>query len=658
MPEDRSPDDAPSGGRTESHELFRTDDAPPSAARPGASGSAAPRPATAVRRLADGNRHLILGYVPLALIAAAILLMVAIIPSRVPDDDAPSAAAIPVATVPATTVAPTAAAAATAAAATTAAPAAAATVAVTTPTAATDSPDDAGVADTSAATNASAAAEVPLATAAGNPNDPVPDAFGNSGLPASGWGDTVTACADRDIQVLSTYTPPCFEFAGDNGGATTFGVTADSINVSYRFLADGHLLGTLGALAGNVIDEDAEDVWRTTEALVEYFNANYQMYGRQIVLNRFDGAGSLLAEVTGGGIEQATSDALAAYDSQAFADVGNGMTSTQPYAEALTSAGILSFGVGYMSQEWFTARGPYAWSVFPDCSLVADTAADVAIQRLMPEPAALAEGALNGQPRTLGIVHPNNLEYTQCADHFVARMEEAGMPVALRQNYTLDLGATATNAASILARLKDANITSVGCACDPLMMKALVAAAEQQGYSPEWFIVGVGYIDLDLVGQMIAAGAGDQWSHSLGGSHFAVPQPFGQSEGYYAYKTVRDDEPSVTIDLIYAQLLRLVIGIQMAGPDLTPQTFEAGMYNYPERTGAGGTWDFSPENHSGVVDARLVFWDPNAPSPFNGQPGTYVDTGQRFRDASDAPTQDELLALAESLGLVLPGPAS
>lgn len=625
MPENRSPDHAPSG-RTESRRQPR-----PASSRASTGAS---------RRRAGGNRHLLLGYLPLVLLSLAIVLMVIIIPSRVPDDDdGPSAAAAPIPT----TVAPTAAAATTAAEAASTAPD---TVVATLPAAITD-------AAATATTDASLVTEP-----AGNPNDPVPDAAGNSGVPASGWGDTVTACADRDIQVLSVYTPPCFEFEGDNGGATAFGVTADTINVSYRFLADGHLLGTLGALAGEVIDEDAEDVWRTTEGLVEYFNANYQMYGRQISLNRFDGGGSLLAEVTGGGIEQATGDALAAYDGEAFADVGNGMSSTQPYAEALASAGIVTFGVPYMSQEWFTARGPFAWSMFPDCSLVAETAADVAIERLMAEPAALAEGPLNGQPRTLGIVHPNNLEYTQCADRFVARMEEAGMPVTQRQNYTLDLGATATNAAGILARLKDANITSVGCACDPLMMKALVAAAEQQGYSPEWFIVGVGYIDLDLVGQMISAGAGDQWSHAIGGSNFAPQQPFGESEGYFAYKTVRDDEPSVTIDLIYAQLLRLVIGIQMAGPELTPQNLEAGLYNFPERSGPGGALDFSPENHSGLIDARLVFWDPNSPSPFNGRPGTYVDSGERFRSASEAPTQEELLTLAQSLGIVLPGPAS
>lgn len=633
MPEDRSPDDAPSG-ETGSHELIRT----PSTSEP----NGPRRSPTALRRLADGNRHLIVGYVPLTLIALAILVMVLVIPSRVPDDDDRDGALSAVAPIP---------------------------IATTSTSTATAAATTAAVADTSAGTGDTAvASEAPLATdtapateapaAAGNPNDPVPDAAGNSGLPASGWGETVTACADRDIQVLSVYTPPCFEFSGDNGGATSFGVTAGTINVSYRFLADGHLLGTLGALAGEVIDEDAEDVWRTTEGLVEYFNANYQLYGRQIALNRFDGTGSLLAELTGGGIEQATGDALTAYDGRAFADVGNGVSSTQPYAEALASAGIVTFGVPYMSQEWFTERGPYAWSMFPDCSLVAETAADVAIERLMTEPAALAEGPLNGQPRTLGVVHPNNLEYTQCADRFVTRMEEAGMPVAQRQNYTLDLGATATNAASILARLKDAGITSVGCACDPLMMKALVAAAEQQGYSPEWFIVGVGYIDLDLVGQMISAGAGDQWSHSIGGSNFAPQQPFGESEGYFAYKSVRDDEPSVTIDLIYAQLLRLVIGIQMAGPDLTPQNLEAGLYNFPERSGAGGAWDFTPDNHSGLIDARLVFWDPNSPSPFNGRPGTYVDSGSRFRSASEAPTQDELLALAASLGVVLPGPSS
>jgi hypothetical protein len=131
---------------------------------------------------------------------------------------------------------------------------------------------------------------------------------------------------------------------------------------------------------------------------------------------------------------------------------------------------------------------------------------------------------------------------------------------------------------------------------------------------------------------MISKHAPEQWARAFGGSPWGAQQAVTDSAGYKAFKSVRpDEEPSLLTDIIYYQLYELVIGIQMAGPDLTPQTFESGMFAYPEGTGPAGTWDFSPERYTGVVDARLLWWDPDAPSPFNGDPGTYVDTGTRYR---------------------------
>jgi hypothetical protein len=69
----------------------------------------------------------------------------------------------------------------------------------------------------------------------------------------------------------------------------------------------------------------------------------------------------------------------------------------------------------------------------------------------------------------------------------------------------------------------------------------------------------------------------------------------------------------------------------MAGPELTPETFETGMFAYPGGTGVAGTWDFSPEHYSPQVDAREVWFDPEAESGFNGEPGTYVGGGPRYR---------------------------
>ncbi|MGH9112898.1 MAG: hypothetical protein ACRDZN_11475, partial [Acidimicrobiales bacterium] len=78
------------------------------------------------------------------------------------------------------------------------------------------------------------------------------------------------------------------------------------------------------------------------------------------------------------------------------------------------------------------------------------------------------------------------------------------------------------------------------------------------------------------------------------------------------------------------QVLTVALGVQMAGPDLTPETFEAGLFAYPGGDGPAGAWKFGPEHYTPVTDIREIWWDPDATSPFNGKQGTYVDNGQRY----------------------------
>lgn len=471
--------------------------------------------------------------------------------------------------------------------------------------------------------------EQPEGTATGGGGAPTEVADSQT---ASGWGQSVTPCEDREKQVENDgYSPPCFAFAegADNGGATSPGVNADTIKVTYRQTADPNLLSVLAQIAGVPIDETPEDLIRTAEGLVDYFNANFEMYGRKIELERVDGRGSLITEFTGGGQEEANNDAIkVATEAKAFADI-TGLT--QPYADALYRNKVISIGAPYMSRQWFTERRPYAWSNFPDCSVASEAATEYGTKKVFGKPAEFAGGDLAGRSRTLGLIAPNNLEYQQCADVGEQVVEDAGFELAFRADYVLDLAQLQTQASSLLSQLKANDITSVVCGCDPILLMYLVQQAEQQNYHPEWLVLGVGFIDLDLVGQMIAGQSGEQWNHAFGGSPWAAQKPMQESESYKAYKTVRDDEPSILIDIVYYQLYELVIGIQMAGPDLNPENFETGMFAYPGGNGGAGLWDFAPEHYTGVSDIRELWWDPDSPSPFNGQMGTYADNGQRYK---------------------------
>jgi len=437
-------------------------------------------------------------------------------------------------------------------------------------------------------------------------------------------------CPDRELQVPGDpYSPPCTTFQGDNGGATSRGVTGDTITVAVRAQAfDNGMLDALSKVAKAKIPNEGRDVIaRTIHGLVDYFNRTYQMYGRKLKVEIYDGKGDVLKEITGGGQEAAEADALrVAQEVQAFADI----SAVSPvYADALARRGVVNVGAPFMSREWMTARRPYVWSQFPDCSTIVESVASYYATKMANRPATLAGPKLKGQQRRLGIIAPENSWYQECVRSGLQIMERSGARPVLNERYRLEVPQMSMQAGEKLAKLKNAGVTTVMCGCDPLLLTFLTAKAKEQDYHPEWLITGVALVDNDLIGSIMEQG---QWSRAFGVSFSGPQQQAGHGLGYRAYKAMRDDEPSFGVELIYNQLNILAIGIQMAGPELTPETFEAGLFRYPQRAGPAGTWAFGPNDYATAEDAREVYWDPRRTSIETRERGTYVDVngGRRF----------------------------
>ena len=438
----------------------------------------------------------------------------------------------------------------------------------------------------------------------------------------------VPVCTDRKDQVANDpYSPPCFTYTGtDNGGETTRGITPTTIRVAYRVTPDTDYASVVQQMAASDIPPDSpEAIQRTMHGLVEYFNKNFQFYGRKIELVPYDAKGTVIGEIFGGGQDTATADAVKVdTELNVFADVS---AITEPYANALTKRKIVALSPPYVSDQWFQERRPYGWSLAPSCSLVSRAATEYANNKLFGRPAKWAGGDLKDKTRTIAVITPDNPEYQRCADDGMKVIEGAGNH-ALRLTYTLDLSNLSNQAASLIARLKSEGITSVGCACDPLLPIFLTNKAEEQGYQPEWLVMGTALTDSDFAGQLYNK---NQWKRAFGASALGDQLPVINNEAYRAYKTIASDEPSHSAELLYYQLYMLAIGFQMAGPNLTPQTFEAGMLAYPERTGEAGTWKFLPGKYTPQIDAREIYWDNDKISPFDFRKGAYAAVGPRIR---------------------------
>ena len=431
----------------------------------------------------------------------------------------------------------------------------------------------------------------------------------------------VSACKDRKEQVPGDpYTPPCIAFSGDNGGATSTGVTKDEIKISFRSLDEKGFQQTLAALAGASLQDGPEDVKRTVVALAEYFSKNYQFYGRKLSINFYDGQGSNTTELLGGGREKAEADADTVKSMKVFGDLSG---TSEPYGDALSRRKVMTFGDPYLSEPWHVNHRPYAWSLATDGTLVANEASEYAGKRLCGKNATWAGGELKDRPRNVATMAPENAWYQESVVIARETAKKYGCNPGPNVEYQLDLGTMSNQAANIIPKLKEAGVTTIMCGCDPIMPVFLTGEMNRARYYPEFIIVGTALTDTDIVGQLWNQEAA---KHAFGVSSLQAPVPPTETIAYEAYKTVRNDEPAFGVDIIYFQMQMLAIGLQMAGPNLTPETFEQGMFSYPPRLGPAGFWQFGPRDYTAANDVREVYWDPNAISNYNGKKGAYVET--------------------------------
>lgn len=431
-------------------------------------------------------------------------------------------------------------------------------------------------------------------------------------------------CAGKQVPG-DPYSPACISFSGNNGGSTSKGITSSTITVAYRETNDPGFQQTLASIGGAQFADTPSDVERTINGLADYFNKHFQFYGRHLKFVFYKGQGSQTNELLGGGQQEAGADALhVAGDIKAFADMS---AATEPYGDALSRQKVLNFGEPYLSGKWFSQRSPYAWSVATDCTSVSNASAEIATKQMLGHPAIFAGAEFQKTQRKLAILAPDNPWYQECVDNAQSIFKAAGFGKQEAIPYQLNLSTLSSQAASIVSKLKADHITTVVCGCDPIFPVYLTQKADEQDYFPEWAVIGVALTDQDIVGQLFDQ---NEWQHAIGVTYLGKTLPYQSTLGYAAYKSVRSDEPATVVNLIYAQMYMLALGIDLAGPDLTPQNFLKGMQSYQGGTGEFGTWGFPPGHYTPTMDGAEIYWDPNAISPYNGKQGAYIFASARY----------------------------
>ena len=304
-------------------------------------------------------------------------------------------------------------------------------------------------------------------------------------------------------------------FDGENGGETHTGVTADTIEVVYY----------LGPEVNPVIDFIREDFSDDTNAqrsetlqtFNRFFNEFYETYGREVELEIFTGTGPAEDEVA------ARADAVTiAEEIQPFAVLGGPLLNGAPPTSCRRARSRAS-GARSASPPSSTWTGSPTYTASRRTRSRATRTAEFIGTQLADEPAEFAGDESRDQDRVFGLVF---LEFDEDAqgqiDEFESLLNEEGVEITEQVPYADPLSLQ-TTAANVIARLKDAGVTTVLYSGDPIAPRTLTQEATAQDYFPEWVLTGT----QTLADTTTFARSYDQeqWAHAMGVTYLSAGQP-------------------------------------------------------------------------------------------------------------------------------------
>lgn len=423
-------------------------------------------------------------------------------------------------------------------------------------------------------------------------------------------------------QIEDSQSPPCVPFwSGDNGGATWKGVTRDTIRIAVPIISK----------------TDSQQV----AALQNFFNQRFEFYGRKLVL--FD------PKVKNSDDPQVQRNDAASVEAQgAFAS--SGYSYNYYYAQELARRKIMSATAEpYYSEKDLRKLAPYVWQYNMALDReFANIGAWICSQLAGRNATGTTSAAYNTKKRKFGIlsysVYP---EIKVDLSPLISRMRGCGAdPSPVIQRGNIGNASAPDEVLNTVLALQDEGVSTVVCTCNFLQLSLMFRGATSQGYFPEWLTGTYVFNDVDYA---IHGFNGDpaHVDHMFGltfNPRELLPQNtpaiWALAEGSGQNPSAAQETTGAVFELkrLYHELLLIASGIQMAGPHLTPTTFEAGLqrttFPNPEDGLRQGKVGFAGGSHAMTTDAAEYYWSSRATSPYSDVVGQgafcYYQHGRRF----------------------------
>ena len=452
----------------------------------------------------------------------------------------------------------------------------------------------------------------------------------------------VRQCIGNPARQIEDYqSPPCVAYwQGDNGGATWKGVSKTTITVAYP---------------GNI-----PEIPPQMQDIVAFFNSRFEFYGRKIVLAPFSMGGlyNQYSPTTMYSGAVTVDQQLHAFASLPFASYQSGAQDSYYYDELARRQIISVTGDDTMRTEKDNFDKPglagYEWTFQPAldtleknlgrylCTSLVGKAPSYAGNPIFPGTRAVSGAAV----RKFGIAQQYQFSAAVDDSALVSQLKACGATPEVKQFEPTE---SDPQIQSLMSQFGSDGVTSMICVCFGWNMGLLQKNANQVAYQPEWMeLGGASFVDDDN-GRSGGNANFQQVSHTIGIYAPNKINPITAQPYFWAAHEVDpkgEDAGSQTgingiesFIQFYDAMLLLASGIQLAGPHLTPQSFEQGLMaaQFPnphagEAPYYQATVGFEPGDHSMVADVGLGYWDESVQSYETGRPGVFclVGQGQRF----------------------------
>ncbi|HEY8059108.1 MAG TPA: hypothetical protein VID94_10170 [Acidimicrobiales bacterium] len=448
------------------------------------------------------------------------------------------------------------------------------------------------------------------------------------------------------VAIPNYFAAECYApFEGDNGGATDTGVTEDTITIAYYQSPPNPISDFI--LGGFGITDTNEQAFETIEGYVDMFNEYYETYGRSVEVVNVEGSGPPNDDVA------ARADAVRIDEEIGAFMVWGGPILTDAFADELAARQIPCIGCQIGEPDAFAAeRAPYNITVGQSPDQARAHLVEWLSKQVAGRPADFAGEGIQGEDRVFGTLFLESDEDAAAQNQITQDMlADEGIDVAESVAYQLDPARLQEQAASAIARFKEAGVTSIIFAGDPVAPGTFTTEATNQDYFPEWIITGSALTDTT------AAARGydqQQWAHAFGISPLAARINPEEAGSFFLYQWFTGEDPPAadTSGVILPLPQTFFAGLQGVGPELTREAWSASLLAMEPTPNAisqpsvdwGDVASWPETDYHGIDDWTAIWWDPDIEVPSEirrVEPGAYqyVDGGRRYY-LGDWPEED------------------